>query len=169
MAAPKKGYIAQTGAQHRLNAGEDPAIGLPTVPLDHDTGLDIAEAHFDPLSVTKMELWYGARTLPTWSVPDNGSGGPPTAAAVKVGDAVQFRVAVYDVSAKARWLSVSQILSANPKLDFTFVVSDPAKLSPDASVAGLHLAQAAGVPTIKASLTLGGVVHDTQTITVTIS
>ena len=169
MAAPKKGYIAQMGAQHRLNAREDPAIGLPTVPLDHDTGLDLAETHFDPISVTKVELWFGDRALPTWTVPDDGAGEPPIAAELNVGDAVHFRVAVYDANGKARWLSIAQVLSASPKFDFTFVVSDPAKLSPDAGTAGLHLAKAAGAPTIKATITLNGVLHETQTITVTIS
>lgn len=169
MAAPKKGYIAQIGAQHRLNAKEDPAIGLPTVPLDHDTGIDLAEVHFDPISVVRIELWFGDRALPTWAVPDDGAGEPPTAAALNVGDAVQFRVAVYDRNGLARWLSISQVLSANPKLDFVFVVSDDTKLSPDANTTGLFLAKSAAAPTIKATIDLNGTVHETQLITVTIS
>lgn len=169
MAAPKKGYIAQTGAQHRLNAQEDPAIGLPTAPLDHDTGLDMAEGHFDPISIAKVELWFGDRALPVWAVPDGGPGEPPAAAAINVGDAVQFRVAVYGDNGRARWLSISQLLAANPNFTFTFVVSDPSKLAPDANTYGLHLAKAAGTPTIKATITLNGVVHDSQTVTVVIS
>jgi len=169
MAAPKKGYIAQTGAQHRLNAQEDSVIGLPIVPLDHDTSIDLAEAHFAPISVVKIELWFGDRALPTWVIPDNGAGEPPITAAINIGDAVQFRVAVYDRNGLARWLSISQVLSANPKFDFTFVVSDDTKLSPDADAIGLFLAKAAGAPTIKATITLNGAVHDTQLITVTIS
>jgi len=168
MAAPKKGYIAQTGAQHRLNAKKDPAIGLPTVPLDHDTGIDLAEMHFDPISVVKIELWFGDRALPTWVVPDNGAGEPPTTASLNVGDAVQFRVAVYDRNGLARWLSISQLLTANPNFAFTFVVSDNTKLSPDADTNGLFLAKAVGTPTIKATINLNGV-KETQVITVTIS
>jgi len=168
MAAPKKGYIAQTGAQHRLNAEEDPAVGLPTTPLDHDTGIDFAEAHFDPISVVKLELWFGDRGFPTWSVPGGPDGSPPTTAAFNVGDAVQFRVAVHDRNGLARWLSVSQVLSANPKFDFTFVVSDPLKLSMDSTASGLFLAKASGTTTAKASVTLNGITHNTQTITVTI-
>lgn len=169
MAAPKKGYIAQTGAQHRLNAQEDPAIGLPTVPLDHDTGIDLAEVHFDPISVVKVELWFGDRALPTWAVPDDGSGEPPIAAALNIGDAVQFRVAVYDRHGLARWLSISQLLTARPEFHFTFVVSDDTKLSPDADTPGLFLAKAAAAPTIKATIDLNGTMHETQLITVTIS
>ncbi len=169
MAAPKKGYAVQAGAQHRLNAQEYDPAGLPTVPLDHDTGLDMAEVHFNPISVAKVELWFGDRAIPTWAVPDDGSGGPPAAAAINVGDAVQFRVAVYGANGRARWLSVSQLLVANPEFAFAFVVSDPSKLAPDTNTPGLHLAKAAGAPAIKATITLDGVVHDTQTVTVTIS
>ncbi len=169
MAAPKKGYIVQSGAQHRLNAKEDPAIGLPTVPLDHDTGLDLAEAYFSPISVTKVELWFGDRNLPIWDVPDNGSGEPPVAASLKFWDAVQFRVAVYDANAKARWVSIAQLLMARPQFAFAFIVSNTASLSPDANTVGLYRAKATGLSTIKATITLDGVVHDTQVITVTIS
>jgi len=167
MAAPRKGYTAQTGAQQRLNARSDSAPILPTVPLDHDAALNIPEAHFDAPSVDHIEIWYGQIGLPTWTVPQAPGGGPPAAASLDVGDAIQFRAAAFDANGKGRWLSVAQLLLPAFK-SFDFMVVGPG-LTADANVAGVFRATAAGAPTVTARLTLGGVNIDSQTVTVTIT
>ena len=172
--AVEKGYAAATGAQQRLNKGQrlqgEIESGLPETPFDHDSGIDISEAHFDPISVTRIELWFGDRALPTWNVPTNASGGPPDIMSLRIGDAVQFRVAVFDVDGKARWASVAQLLPARPRFEFEFIQTGiyASILEADSTISGLFKAVLAGATPIFARLTLGGSVFDSQTITVTI-
>lgn len=173
--AVEKGYAAATGAQQRLNRGQrlqgEIESGLPETPFDHDSGIDISEAHFDPLTVTRIELWFGDRALPIWDVPTSASGGPPDAMSLRIGDAVQFRVAVFDFDGKARWIPIAQILLARPRFEFEFIQGGiyASSLEADSTISGLFKAVLAGVSTIFARLTLGGSVFDSQTITVTIT
>lgn len=171
--APRKGYTVQTGAQHRLNANSYAAPILPTVPLDHDAALDIPEAHFDALSVGRIEMWYGQPGLPAWTVPQAAGGGPPATASLVVGDAIQFRVSVFDTNGKGRWLSVGQLLLplGQAWFEFEFMVVG-AGLTSDENKVGVFRAVETGAPTVTAWLTLDGVAgspFDTQTVTVTIT
>jgi len=155
----------------------DPALGAPSASgkaVEH-YGFGFAESHFDALGVSKIELWTGKTGLPVWQIPATQlppasapSLDPPTAVSINVGDAIQFRVAVYDANGKGRWTSVSQILAAGPRFDFDFMLVG-AGLTADADIDGLYEATAAGVPTVQARLTLGGVNYDSQVVTVTVT
>jgi len=138
-------------------------------------GFGFHESHFDAIGVTRVELWTGVSGLPVWQVPATQSGPPsaqentpPTAVSIGVGDAIQFRVAVYDDNGKGRWASVSQLLAARPKFDFDFLVVG-AGLAADPDIEGLYEATAAGAPTVQARLTLDGVNYDSQVVTVTVT
>lgn len=144
-----------------------PPLPLPSAAgkrVEH-FGFGIAESHFDAVSVTGVQLWLGKRGLPTWIVPSSG-GSPPTAASLRLGDAVRFVVAVFDESGKGRWVATSQLLVARPRFKFTWLVG--AGLTPDANKDGLYRATAAGATTAQAKLSLNGVDFDSQVITVTI-
>lgn len=142
------------------------AASAAGVAVEH-YGFGIPEAHFDPIAVTGIQLWLGKRNLPVWEVPQAAGGGPPTAVSLDLGDAVQFRVAVYDRNGKGRWTSIAQLLTARPEFVFNFTVG--AGLTADASIGGLFKATAVGAPTVLATLTLNGVNYDSQTVTVTIT
>ena len=159
--SPEKGYTVAAGAQHSLNKPG-------TTPLDHDTGLGLAEKHFNPLRITGLQLWAGELGGPfTWRTASDGSD-PPTTLALSVGELVQFRVTVFDRNGHGRWLDVGVLrVEANPDVGFVLSGASPASLADKSG--GTFEAVSAGALDIVARVVQDGVDIDSQTVSVTVT